>query len=538
MSQFKGCSKVQIRWIHKYLFLLQKLTAENGREKLTGITDQHLKIASSSLKVKKNALQLIEKKRSGKIFDENDFRFIELIQENQDLKPNKFVIIKSEDKLEEAIDQDFISGICDDETLVRNRIKNALELVCKISTLWKSNMSNVLETISGVYDERNVINSGFTKDFPGFISLNINADPSIIGEQIAHETTHLIFDNLLYFNSRTRAKVRNIPPIYSIFAQKPRSAELVLHGLFSYTSVYIYWDGLETILPQEKSRIRIRKKQVLKYIQASIVDLNNVLTKKDWELIIKLYKTICPIFSAELWKYPENIKFLSNNTIRKLKKHLNDIELAELILAIEGNKVSRISKAIAEVKELIKIIKELPVCYCFSSYLFTSKSDDKINDFQNVITSIYNLDSYSDEPLDIHFYFSKNQKNLLRAHKLDQQDKCAPLFKTPNCCESHFNTYWEYAVKELGGDLTKLYFADLNKEFKITNLIYNPIGMYFGLGFCWHFPCSLNCKSTQKVVDKRMKILMNYPYVFKKLIRINNYKLKVDLEKNYHLIKK
>jgi hypothetical protein len=332
--------------------------------------------------------------------------------------------------------------------------------------------------------------------------------------------------------------VRNIPPIYSIFAQKPRSAELVLHGLFSYTSVYIYWDGLETILPQEKSRIRIRKKQVLKYIQASIVDLNNVLTKKDWELIIKLYKTICPIFSAELWKYPENIKFLSNNTIRKLKKHLNDIELAELILAIEGNKVSRISKAIAEVKELIKIIKELPVCYCFSSYLFTSKSDDKINDFQNVITSIYNLDSYSDEPLDIHFYFSKNQKNLLRAHKLDQQDKCAPLFKTPNCCESHFNTYWEYAVKELGGDLTKLYFADLNKEFKITNLIYNPIGMYFGLGFCWHFPCSLNCKSTQKVVDKRMKILMNYPYVFKKLIRINNYKLKVDLEKNYHLIKK
>jgi hypothetical protein len=538
MSLFKGCSKVQIRWIHKYLFLLKKLTSENESEKLAAITQEHLKIASKNLKIKKKALKLIEKNRSGKVFDENDLRFIELIQEIPDHTPNEFFIIKSEDRFEDVIDQEFTSEICDDLTLVRNRIKDALDLVGKISTKWKSNMSNVLETVSGVCDERNVINSGFTKDFPGFISLNINADASVIGEQIAHETTHLIFDNLLYFNSRAKDKLRNIPPIYSIFAQKPRSAELVLHGLFSYTSVYIYWDGLEIILPQEKSSIRIRKKQVLKYIQASILDLNNVLTKKDWDLIIKLYKTICPLFSAELWTFEAKINSLSNNIIRELKNYLNDIELAELILAIEGNKVSRISKPITDIKGLIKIINKLPVFYCFSSYLFSSKFDNSINDFQNVITSIYNLDSHNEERLDIHFYFSKNQKNLLNAHKLDQQDKCAPLFKTPKCCESHFIIFWEYALKELGGDLTKLYFTDSDKKFEITNLIYNPIGMYFGLGFCWHFPCSLNCKSTQKVVNTRIKVLMNYPYVFKKLIRINNYKLKVDLERNYHLIKK
>ncbi len=537
MYQFKGCSKVQIRWIHKYLFLLKNLACVDKSVKLSDITFEHLQSASKSLKVKKHALQLIEKNRSGEIFNADDLRFIQLILENQDYSSDKLVVIKAEDSFEEAIDVDFTAGISNDEMLIKKSLYSALELINTISPTWKSRMSDVLETVIGVFDERNVINSGFTKDFPGFINLNINADVVVLGEQIAHETTHLIFDNYLYFNNRAKKIVQNIPPIFSIFAQKPRSAELVLHGLFSYTSVFLFWDSLQSILPNEKLRINLRKRQVLRYIQESLQDLNNVLTVKDWASIIKMYRSICPIFSGELWQIEKVERSFTNKEIVKLQKQLNDIELAEIVLAIEGNKVSRISKPISQVRDLIKIIHTLPVYYCFSSYLFSSKSDSNINDFQNVITSIYNLDTYSSEKLDIHIYLSNNSRDLLSAYKLDQQEKCAPLFKTPKCCERFFNNNWEYAVKELNGDITKIYFEDSQEIQDLSDLVYNPIGMYFGLGFCWHFPCKLNCKSTKRVVDNRLKILKKYQPLFNRLNRINQYTLRVDQDRNYSLLR-
>ena len=111
----------------------------------------------------------------------------------------------------------------------------------------------------------------------------------------------------------------------------------------------------------------------------------------------------------------------------------------------------------------MKIIHDLPVYYCFSNYIFTSKSDNKINDFQNIISSIYNLDTHINDNLDIHIYFSKNKNNLINSFILDQKDESATLFKTPKCCQKFFNKHWDSAVKKYNGDLTMLYFKNRKK---------------------------------------------------------------------------
>lgn len=539
MSQYKDCSRVQIRWIHIYLYLLQQIKATHYEFDFNDISLESLKKSSRNLLVKQKALHLIEKIRTHKKITKSDFIFSKLIKDSLGLNFKKIEIIKSTFRFEEVIDSDFLEGICDDEHKIIHKLNSGLRIIESISNKWHNNMTDVLENISGIIDERNIINSGFTKDFPGFINLNINADSVIIGEQLAHETTHLLFENLLYFKKNIKKYVRELPPIFSIFAKKPRSTELVLHGLFSYTSVYLYWDSLLKVQPSEAKRVEKRKKQVLSYIQEAINDLNNVLNTRDWNRVIKIFKSLCPIFNENVWitRAAPNFK-VDNLIIKKLSKYLNVIEIAEILLAIEGNKVSRISVPLNIVNDLIKIIHCLPVHYCFSNYIFSSNIDKKINDFQNVISSIYNLDTYLNEDIDIHIYFSNKQNTLKKSYILDQTDNSATLFKTPKCCQEFFAKKWEYSVKKYQGDLSRVYFEKSKKNIVIENLLYNPIPMYYGLGFCWHFPCSLTCKNTIKVINKRIQVLNKYPFIKDKLLLVIKYKLIFKNINSYKLITK
>lgn len=484
MSLYKNCSQVQIRWIHIYLYILQKLTKSHAQINISDISFDQLQNASRNLIAKKMALSLIEKIRMNKKLIKSDLHFLKIITNSTNYK--KIELIKNHYQFDKVLDKDFIFNLCDDENKVLSELNKGFTIIKSISLRWYNKMYQVVETVSGISDKRNVINSGFTKDFPGFINLNINADPIIIGEQLAHETTHLLFENILYFDKKTSTYIRQIPPVFSVFAKKPRSSELVIHGLFSYTSVYVFWDALIPLFPSEKLLIQKRKKQVLEYINEAVGDLNNVLNSRDWKRIINIYKKICPIFDQNIWNTEISFKKVKINKsiLIQLQYHLNDIEIAELILAIEGNKVSRISIPIKKVRYLIPIIHKLQTFYCFSNYIFSSKSDNQINDFQNVISSIYNLDTHFNEDIDIHIYFSNSVLKLKKSYLLDQTDQSATLYKTPKCCQDFFNKNWEYSVQKYKGDLSRLYFENTNKGIIKDNLLYNPIPMYFGMGFC------------------------------------------------------
>ena len=241
-----------------------------------------------------------------------------------------------------------------------------------------------------------------------------------------------------------------------------------------------------------------------------------------------------------MWDFKFGVTEVNAEIIDSLRDNLNNIECAEVILALEENKVSRISKPISQITDIIGVIDRLPVLYCFSEHIFSSYGDTSINDFHNVIGNTYNIDSldtYLSKDLSIHIYIASNREDLLNAFVLDKVDDCAELFRTPKCCETHFKSNWDYAVENYKGDMTRYYFSNQKKKFVINSeLEYNPIPMYFDKGFCWHFPCTLNCEATKEVIDKRIEILRNYPQIFEELILKGKYELYIDSNSNYRFV--
>ena len=342
-------------------------------------------------------------------------------------------------------------------------------------------------------------------------------DRAIIGEQIVHESTHLQFDNMLFFDDKAREFVRSLPPVYSIFAGKPRSAELVLHGLFSYTSVYHFWKQLGHNQLSRRTMAKKREKTVLKYIQRAILDLDNVLDRGQWKRINRLFSRLCPLHSEDSWSSATSKIIRSKDKFSGLGDKLSGIETAELLLAMEGNKVSRISKSLKEVDRLIAGLTQLPVYYCFSDYFFESSHDENLGDFKNVITSTYRLDDHTEGNPDIHIYLSKSKTLLKRAFFLDQHDDCGDLFGIPKCCQDFFRKNWNTALRNYKGDLARVPYR--SERFTVNrDLIYTPFAMYFGGGLCWHFTCRRACRATEKLVNERLKILSKYPSILKSIL--------------------
>ena len=510
------------RWAYIHTFILNKVR-QNFQSESKQIDSIDLEKIKSSIKLKKAAIEILENVRNGHKNAFNDKDFIDLVVSENAIEHKKLHVITKRDSFDNILDYDFLHGQCNDEEKVINALNKGLDIINNINDKWASNLKNSLTSVVGVEDNFNEINSGFTHDIPGFINFNINASSYVIGEQLVHELTHLMLDDILFFDKKSRIFVKDLPPVFSIFVNKPRTAELVLHGLFSYTSVYIFWHQVYKNYPKLKNTAKNRMKEVVSYINQASKDLDNILTKNEWKKVYNIYKKICPLADLDLWKIESNKKY-SHKTFNNLRSYLNDLELAELSLAIIGNKVSRISMSLEKLKDFHIILNKLPVNYCFSSYLFESETDSNISDFKNVISEMHNLDTYFKPTLEVHIYFSKYKSFLKKAFLLDKSDDCAPLFKTPDCCEKFFKENWNEAVERYQGDLTKTYYK--NKKSIDVNPIYNPVSMYFGKGLCWHFPCSMKCKKSKKLIDKRISLLKKYePNLLNRLIEIEDYKI-------------
>ena len=510
------------RWAYIYTFILNKIK-ENSESYSDQVENIDLSKIKSSIKLKKASIEILEDSRNGRKNVFKDKNFIPMILSEHKKTHKKLHVITKDDSFDSILDNEFLNGQCNNEKKVINAVNDGLGIIESINSQWASNMKNSLTSIVGVEDNFDEINSGFTHDIPGFINLNINASTCVIAEQLAHELTHLMLDDNLFFNKNNRALVKNLPPVFSIFVNKPRTAELVLHGLFSYTSVYIFWSEVCKHYPDLKKTAKKRMNEVINYIREASQDLDNILSKNEWNKVYNIYRNICPLADRDLW-IVEQKKAYTGKTLKNIKDFLNDLEFAELSLAILGNKVSRISMSLDRLKEFHSLLNTLPVNYCFSNFLFESETDSNISDFKNVISEMHNLDTYYKPSLEVHIYFSKYKSSLKKAYSLDMNDDCAPLFKTPDCCEFFFKKNWHNAVEKYQGDITKIYYEN-EKNIKI-NPIYNPVSMYFGKGLCWHFPCSLECKKTKKLIDKRIKLLKEYePNLLDRLLEIQDYKI-------------
>lgn len=508
------------RWYYIFLTVLKTLKSEfTLNVELKSILKEDIIASCNSIECKFESIKILDKVRNNIPLDQNDLIFLKLLKQPHNKKQKLQVITKSKE-IEHILDSDFYNFLETDESKVLKSYNSGMKFISNISKDWSKMISNNLDILCGINDQYNLINSGFTKDFPGLINFNINGDTIVLAEQLIHETTHLAFENQLFFNKKLSKLLNELPPVFSIFAKKPRKLDLVIHGLFSYTSIYfLYERAYKKKMITNNCYIK-RNKSITKYIKNAIYNLNMVFNENNWNYISNIYYKISKIDPIEFWR---NFKFKESEKsfqISKFTNYLNQIEIAELILALEGNKVSRISINVKEVPQIIELISELNIYYCFSDYLFSGGSDVENTTFQNKISNVHNLDTVlkSDTQTYIHLYFSNSQKLVIKSFKLDKIDESGTLFKTPKCCQKFFKEKWNFEDSNFDGDLVK-YYLNSKHEFDAKFNLYNPIGMYFGFGFCWHFPCSLSCSKTKKTVDDRIKILKKYPKIYSYLAK-------------------
>ena len=368
----------------------------------------------------------------------------------------------------------------------------------------------LIKAFSTVNNPANIITSCSTDDYNGLVVIAENNPPVLIAEQLIHEATHIHFTNIIYSNTELSDLFNRLPAFYSPFTESARPAVKLAHGIFSYIEVLSMWESLSNHPNISQEYFHLDKDEIQIFINKRISELNGRIScaLRNLEALLKNDEKI-------IWKeiFDLFVPYKKLNTVEKLNinrfKMLNDIEKAELLLAINGSKISRISLPIIETGNFSKILGN-HAYFCFSNELIISKHEDNLNNFSNVIDGYVSYLSNKEDITDAFVYIGQNPAEIRKASDLDSENKSGNFYEIPVCCQEYFSSNWEDSRNFYNGDLAS-FLIDNNIESNDQLLEIpwqlNSFAMYWGGGLTWHFPCSLNCESTISIVSKRLDIL-------------------------------
>lgn len=191
-------------------------------------------------------------------------------------------------------------------------------------------------------------------------------------------------------------------------------------------------------------------------------------------------------------------------SLAKCIEWLDDQSQVEILLALLGLKVSRLTLALQDAVQLQQILGMPLVC---GTDLILAQTDVALPSFSNLAArSPIAVDMIPllrpEQSIDV--YVAVDWRSAAICWALDRQDKAGQLLGIPECCRRWFAENWERCVQELQGDLA---FCCLKSQ--LTDRIVsipastNPYAVYLGGGLLSHFPCSPLCKATMFAVDQR-----------------------------------
>lgn len=351
---------------------------------------------------------------------------------------------------------------------------------------------------------------------PGFIAIGINNPPILLAEEILHEAIHVYLWALLAERQDISDIWAKIPPVYSPFSRSPRPAVRVLHGIASYYAVLCFW---ESVAQNEKNYEwfgnNFTDEQWCKKIihsrigtlTARLSDAFFVLrqaTKHSDILVQKSMTFLDKNIDFSRFSHPSNYSRL-NNIAKILPNVVNPIERAEILLAIHGNKVSRVSVPF-RIASLIgeNLIGKAPVL--FSESVFCSKQDVNLGGFSNTIQSEKNILN-ADLKDEIFCYIGRDAQSVQVAQKMDVKNMAGHFYEIPECCQIFFRMNWDKIRSCHCGDSFGFLLQKNDNGILIADKNCNAAAMYFGGGLCWHFPCNLRCKATSKLISERKRIM-------------------------------
>ena len=178
---------------------------------------------------------------------------------------------------------------------------------------------------------------------------------------------------------------------------------------------------------------------------------------------------------------------------------LDDQSKLELLTALEGRKVSRLT---LELKEAFRLQQQLGIPIACAPYIISYEHDEKLPHFSNTMVKINTPAETLSARDTVNVFIAKDWRDAMIACSLDEQNLAGQLLGIPECCRSWFAKTWDKSVEYAEGDLA--YMSMQEHVGKATVLIpwqCNAYGVYFGASFLSHFPCKSFCHPTISLVD-------------------------------------
>ena len=382
------------------------------------------------------------------------------------------------------------------------------------------NLANSADLIIGIQGEWACIQAFSNPLFPGFLALNVNAPAVIIAEQQVHEGTHNALSAKLALEHKYANLSNDSIAAFSPFTDSVRTVDRVIHGVISYTSVLNLWKAISnkpSLLKNEKDHysdqearhlIHTRIQAVSSRISLAIGFIEDVLSVSDFLLFKELFHEFYDDFDSLHLRNLTRSELIQAAGFSLDILDLSPIEQAELLLAQQGSKVSRISIPMSQVSTLgfalTGVVSVVP-----SAWVVNPVFDKNLNGFSNVSSSeSHVLDST--KLSEVHLYLGQNLIVVREAAKLDAIGEAGEKLGIPKCCRNFFKKNWNDVLRS-GGDL----FALLVRKNAQSKLVKIPkeidsSAMYRRGGLCWHFPCSINCEDSLAIVERRREILKKY----------------------------
>jgi hypothetical protein len=393
----------------------------------------------------------------------------------------------------EAVAQALDAGIQALEILDQKLFKHVIEYI---------------DLCAGLVLPRGTIKSFSNVDSPGLVFFSIDNPPLLIAEQLVHEATHVALYLRTEDDTELSDAFETTPACYSPFTDSVRPAERVFHGIVSYAKVRRLWIAA-----------RDSECQVATWLDGAVtyqdsiskrIESLNLRIETGWRSLIAATtdSEAETLLNAYLWLVGEAAALPllggSENSDLEQLAFLSDIQLAEVVLAVKGEKVSRITLMLQHGSEARALLDYSGTC-CFSTRAFRNKKDPNIKGFANSFAAAVPLigASPTDEVL---AYVAKTKAEARLAFDLDQDDAAGELFQIPDCCSRFFAKNWE-KVRSTHADLYSFHLRGAVGRRIFMPWQCNAAAMYAGGGLCWHFPCSLDCDATKTLVTRRAAAL-------------------------------
>ncbi len=274
-------------------------------------------------------------------------------------------------------------------------LADGLELLARVAPEQHRRVLRYVSVVASFEAERGLLQSLSIGEWPGCVVARFGNPPAHVCDQLVHEASHQLLDVEFAGSPELVDQLKLAPAAYSPFFQQPRPCLKLVHGLVSYLEVLRLW---RAILADDQwdanlaaTTARNRADDVKALCIEGIRSLRGTASPDLWEEWRAFLVEVAPEFALvedDVREPPRHAP--PSMRLRKAVAQMNlpPISHSEILLALEGAKVSRVSLSLDEGAQLARALSPefVPL---FSRVVMVTRHEHLKGTFSNLTSGTF-----------------------------------------------------------------------------------------------------------------------------------------------------